>query len=247
MSALTLVGVWAHPDDEAYLSAGLMAQFRLLGHRVVVVTATNGEHGTADPQNWPPQRLAQLRECELRSSLAAVDVHELHLLGYEDGTCQQHDGTDVLARRLADIQPDLIVTFGPDGMTGHPDHRAVSEWTTRARAAACPAAGLWHATLTAEFHEQWGDLNKRIGLWDDQPHPPCVTPAELVSCHHLSDDLLDRKAAALAAHWSQTAPLIDLVGADAYRHWWSTEAFRLAPETNTNPRTKSLSRSIATT
>ena len=45
----TLLGVWAHPDDEAYLSAGLMAEFRRRGDRVVVVTATLGEHGTERP------------------------------------------------------------------------------------------------------------------------------------------------------------------------------------------------------
>src|SRR4051794_33047690 len=70
MSRRTLLGVWAHPDDEAYLSAGLMAEFRRRGDRVVVVTATLGEHGTADPETWPPARLAAQRHRELRNSLA---------------------------------------------------------------------------------------------------------------------------------------------------------------------------------
>ena len=68
-----LLGVWAHPDDEAYLSAGLMATVRAAGGRVAVVTATRGEHGTSDPQAWPPQRLARIRERELAASLAALD------------------------------------------------------------------------------------------------------------------------------------------------------------------------------
>src|ERR1700745_739235 len=83
----TLRGVWAHPDDEAYLSAGLMAEFRRRGDRVVVVMATLGEHGTDDPEALPPRRLAAIRHGELRDSLAAVGVDELHLLGYEDGHC----------------------------------------------------------------------------------------------------------------------------------------------------------------
>lgn len=61
----TLLGVWAHPDDEAYLSAGLMALARRDGQRVVVVTATFGEHGTDDPHRWPPTRLARHRRQEL--------------------------------------------------------------------------------------------------------------------------------------------------------------------------------------
>ena len=55
ISALgTIMGIWAHPDDEAYLSSGLMAAARRRGDRVVVVTATAGEHGTDDPATWPP-------------------------------------------------------------------------------------------------------------------------------------------------------------------------------------------------
>lgn len=50
----TILGVWAHPDDEVYLSAGVMAAAAAAGNRVVVVTATRGEHGTDDPARWPP-------------------------------------------------------------------------------------------------------------------------------------------------------------------------------------------------
>jgi GlcNAc-PI de-N-acetylase len=57
----TILGVWAHPDDEAYLSGGLMAMARDLGSRVVCVTATRGELGTTDPVAWPPTRLATAR------------------------------------------------------------------------------------------------------------------------------------------------------------------------------------------
>ena len=174
MSRRTLLGVWAHPDDEAYTSAGLMADFRRRGDRVVVITATLGEHGTGDPATWPPRRLAALRHTELRNSLAALDVDELHLLGYKDGDCEQGDGTQAIARHIADIDPDLIVTFGPDGMTGHPDHRAISRWTTDAWATTRPDADLLYATLTAEFHRRWGPVNDQIGLWADQPDPPCT-------------------------------------------------------------------------
>ena len=83
----TVLGIWAHPDDEAFLSAGLMAAARDAGRRVVCVTATLGEHGTDDPQRWPPQRLAQVRTHEARASLAALGVTEHFLLGISDGTC----------------------------------------------------------------------------------------------------------------------------------------------------------------
>ena len=72
----TLLGVWAHPDDEAYLCAGLMAAARDAGHRVVSVTATLGEHGTGDPERWPPERLAPLRAAELAAALDVLGVDE---------------------------------------------------------------------------------------------------------------------------------------------------------------------------
>jgi LmbE family N-acetylglucosaminyl deacetylase len=228
MSRRTLLGVWAHPDDEAYLSAGLMAEHRERGDRVVVVTATLGEHGTDDPGRWPPERLAQHRHDELRRSLAAVGVHELRVLGFEDGGCHRHDGTGLIAEHIADIEPDLIVTFGPEGMTGHADHRAVSRWTTRAWADSRPGAALWYATQSTDFHGRWNHLNDRIGLWADQPRPPCDDPADLAHHATLTDDLLDRKVSALRAHDSQSRALVELVGADTYREWWRMESFRAA-------------------
>ena len=62
----TVLGIWAHPDDEAFLSAGLMAAARDAGQRVVCVTATLGEHGTSDPGSWPPNRMARSASASCR-------------------------------------------------------------------------------------------------------------------------------------------------------------------------------------
>jgi LmbE family N-acetylglucosaminyl deacetylase len=217
--------VWAHPDDEAYLSAGLMAEYRRRGDRVVVVTATLGERGTNDPVAWPPERLAVLREHELRQSLAAVGVDELHLLGFMDGECTWNDGTGRIGELIAAVAPDVIVTFGSDGMTGHPDHRAVSAWTTDAWRSARSNADLWYATLGADFHARWGALSEHVGLWAEQPAPPCTPERDLAARVTLDGDALDRKLAALQAHASQTTALIDAVGLGTYREWWRTEYF----------------------
>src|SRR3954451_14292821 len=73
----TVLGVWAHPDDEAYLSAAVMAEARDAGHRVVVATATLG--GAGGP--------VSVRSRELSRSLAAVGVTEHHNFGFDDGHC----------------------------------------------------------------------------------------------------------------------------------------------------------------
>jgi LmbE family N-acetylglucosaminyl deacetylase len=231
MSGRTLLGVWAHPDDEAYLSAGLMAEHRRRGDRVVVVTATLGERGTSDPVAWPPEKLAVLREQELRSALAAVDVDELHLLGLMDGECTWNDGTDRIAELITQIEPDVIVTFGPDGMTNHPDHRAVSAWATDAWRATRTDAALWYATLGTDFHAKWGALSDHVGLWAEQPTPPCTPDRDLAARITLDNESLDRKLAALQAHASQTTGLIEAVGIGTYREWWRTEYFVAAART----------------
>jgi LmbE family N-acetylglucosaminyl deacetylase len=222
-----LLGVWAHPDDEAYLSAGLMAATRDAGQRVVVATATWGEGGTPDPRRWPPARMAARRRRELRASLAALGVDEHHHLGHRDGTCAlapRDAAVRDVVRLIEQVQPAVVVTFGPDGMTGHPDHRAVSGWATQAWHETGRRAELWYATVTPEFHERWDRVNERVGLWmaDDRPCTPVRGLAHRLTCE---GDLLQRKRVALDAHRSQTRPLVDLIGEGAFTAWWSTESF----------------------
>jgi LmbE family N-acetylglucosaminyl deacetylase len=225
MTTGTLLGVWAHPDDEAYLSAGLMAEARRRGDRVVVVTATAGEHGTGDPDTWPPRRLALRRRRELRASLGLLGVRDFHVLGYPDGGCEPVDGTARMVEFIERVDPHTIVTFGPDGMTGHPDHRAVSAWTTAAWQIAATDARLWYATLTPAFHGRWGPLNDEVGMWAYTDEPPCTEPVDLAHVLELDGERLDQKFAALRAHATQTQGLVDLVGAATFRTWWNTEAF----------------------
>ena len=114
-------------------------------------------------------------------------MHEVRLLGFEDGTCARRDGTAAIADHIADLAPDRIVTFGPDGITNHPDHCAVSRWTTDARAAISPDTELWYATKTPEFHREFAEVNEEIGLWNEQQEPPCTAEHE---CESLALDRL---------------------------------------------------------
>jgi LmbE family N-acetylglucosaminyl deacetylase len=221
----TVLGIWAHPDDEAYLSAGFSAAALAAGDRVVVATATRGEAGLDDPA------AAALRAGELTASLAAVGVTDHRWLRapcpLRDGHLADvppSEGEGAVAAVLADVRPDLVLTFGPDGMTGHPDHRAVSGWTTRA--VARTGTELWYAAVTGEWLDRWRGLSDATGIWMTGPPLPARDP---VHAAVLDDDLLDRKVAALVAHRSQTAGLIDLVGPECYREWWRTETFVAAP------------------
>ena len=136
---------------------------------------------------------------ELRCSLAELGVHESHMLDYPDGECHRFDGTEIIAGYIEAIQPTLIVTFGPDGLTGHGDHRAVSQWTTSAWLQTGSRSELWYPTLTPEYHARWSSVNNEIGLWMDQSEPPCTRADQLAGHVDLDEPLLDLKFAALRA------------------------------------------------
>ena len=223
----TVVGIWAHPDDEAYLSAGLMVAAVETGNRVVCVTATRGEHGTSDPDRWPPTRLARIRERELHASLAAVGVHEHVWLPYEDGRCADADSREAaseIGRILDDVGADTVVTFGPDGMTGHPDHVAVGRWAADAVAATRRQIRLLFATKTPAWRDTHAEVHGRLPIFGPQG-PPVADPRELALALELRGEALDRKIAALLAHASQTTELIPMMGEAVYRAWAADEYF----------------------
>jgi LmbE family N-acetylglucosaminyl deacetylase len=225
-----LLGVWAHPDDEAYLSAGLMARVRAAGGQVTVVTATRGEKGTDDPADYDQDHFGALREYELRRSLATLDVTDVRFLDLRDGECDVADDESTVASIadvIAEVRPDTIVTFGPDGMTGHSDHRAVSRWTTEAHRRTS-SGELLYATVTHDWAAQHRRMNADLGVYADCPDGRPVTVgrrAVALECA-LTDAELDVKRLALAAHGTQTAGLAATIGEETYRTWWGQERFR---------------------
>jgi LmbE family N-acetylglucosaminyl deacetylase len=223
----TIVGVWAHPDDEAYLSAGLMASAVDSGNRVVCVTATRGEHGTSDAATWPPARLARVRTWELEASLGALGVREHHWLGHADGSCASaHAPTAIASVRsiIEAVNADTVLTFGPDGMTGHADHIAVGGWATVAARLAGSRPRVLHATKTVEWTEHFAHLHALVPVFGPDG-PPRTEDADLAFAMSLSPDALDRKVVALRAQATQTDPVIGVVGEALYRSWLAREYF----------------------
>ena len=138
---LRLMAVLAHPDDESLGVGGTLAKYAAEGVETFVVTATLGEsgryHGYAPghPQHPGEAALRRIRETELRAATALLGVRELFLLGYHDQMLDRADPPQAIARIAAAIrrvQPHVVVTFGPDGAYGHPDHIAISQLTAGA-------------------------------------------------------------------------------------------------------------------
>src|SRR3954469_23647112 len=119
-----------------------MARAAAAGSRVVCVTATRGELGSTDEQRWPAgPRLAAGGTVELESALRELGAIEHHWLDYPDGGCADVSDEEAVARIekiIIDVRPDTVLTFGPDGMTGHADHKSACRWTTTAFEATAP-------------------------------------------------------------------------------------------------------------
>jgi len=221
----TILGVWAHPDDEAYLSAALMAEARDAGQSVVVATATDGGLGGDGP-------VADQRRLEVVESLAVVGVADHRWLGFRDGECADVPpaiGDRAVRALIEEVRPDTVVTFGPDGLTGHPDHVAVSGWVERAWLADGCRALLLQATLTESFHRRWRTLCERTGVWMPGARPPSVPDSEATLRVLARGSTARRKLAALRAHASQTTGLREAVGEDTYLRWWAEESFVRVP------------------
>ena len=227
----TILGVWAHPDDEAYLSAGLMTDAVRKGERVVCVTATRGEAGSQDPERWPVEKMPQIREQELAACLGKLGVTEHRWLDYVDGTCDAVEHDEAVARLepiFADVKPDSVLTFGPEGLTGHPDHMAVSEWVADAFERFAPSgAGLYYAVHSSEWLAEFGPALDPYDVF--APGLPPTLPRKKIELSFLSDgELAALKVEALRRQVSQTEGLFTALGPDFLDRGLREESFRLA-------------------
>jgi LmbE family N-acetylglucosaminyl deacetylase len=226
----TIVGIWAHPDDDIFLSAGLMASAVAAGNRVVDVTATRGEGGSMDEDRWPPETMGQVRTGELLRSLEILGVREHRFLeGPVDVDMEAHldeAGAAQVRAIVEEVRPDTILTFGPDGMTGHQAHKDVSRWATEAFAAVgTPGSRLYYATQSPEFVAEAVPLVEEFGIF--LPGTPPVTPHEEMAIDFSCDEeLLDRKLEALTAHESQIEGLLEVFGAEGLRRFIRDECYR---------------------
>ncbi len=132
----TLVAIFAHPDDEAFGTGGTLAKYVSEGAEVHLITATLGEAGQIfNPAiNWT-QPMHLLREKELRGACQIYGLAGLHLLGYVDGQTTivpQNGAVHKIVQLLRQLKPQVVISFGPEGIYGHYDHLAIHRWATAA-------------------------------------------------------------------------------------------------------------------
>jgi len=155
------MAVVAHPDDESLGMGGTLAKYASEGVDVFLLTATRGDsgryrgHRPDDPEHPGPSALASIRETELRAAAATLGVREVSLLNYRDQHLDRADPREAVTAivgHVRRVRPDVVVTFGPDGGYGHPDHIAISQFTTAAIVAAADPAVATDGTDPARPH-----------------------------------------------------------------------------------------------
>lgn len=183
----TLMAVLAHPDDESLGFGGTLAKYAAEGVDVRIVTATRGDggrfrtHRPGEPGHPGREALGAIREAELRAAVTALGIASLTLLDYQD---QQLDRADVreavarIAREMRRARPDVVLTFGPDGAYGHPDHIAISQLAAAAIVASADSTTIlddlpmhaaskfyylaWSASTWAAYQSAAGELSSTV-------------------------------------------------------------------------------------
>src|SRR6476646_2011804 len=147
--ARRLMAVLAHPDDESLGFGGTLAKYASEGVEVFLLTGTRGDGGRyrgvprGDEQHPGRSALGRIREAELRAAASALGIREVSVLDYEDGHLEAANPREAIKRiasALRRVQPEVVVTFGPEGGYGHPDHIAISQFATAAAMCAADAA-----------------------------------------------------------------------------------------------------------
>ncbi|MFN8099876.1 MAG: PIG-L family deacetylase [Dermatophilaceae bacterium] len=246
----TIVFVHAHPDDEASQTSGSMARAAAEGSRVVVVFATNGEHGEVPDDLVPGESLIERRRAEAERSAAALGVARVEWLGYSDSgmtgweqnahaaSLHQADVRDAglrLAAILDRENADIVVGYDWHGGYGHPDHVKVHHVVHEAARLAARQPRVLESTMNRDLVRRLYEAAKAAGVGDESFDPdapmddgnPLGTPESEITWQVDVSEFLPQRRAALEAHRSQKTDIDGFLGMpeDVFRAFFSPEHY----------------------
>ncbi len=234
----TILGIWAHPDDETFSSGGLVTLARANGQRVGCITATRGEGGVYHPEKWPAETIVQTRTEELKAAQEILGINEHYWLDFVDGGCAEVKDDEALRRIVAVVesfQPDTIVSFASDGLTGHDDHRAVSRWARLAAEQAKRPIRVLCSVISANAYEHYlRDMDRELNIFFHINQPNLYTKGECDLVLELPDSICQKKCQALQAMPSQTVDMMKKFSVEYICRAFADEYFVLADHEHTN-------------
>lgn len=220
----TLVAVVAHGDDEGPVGP-ILARYAREGAQVYLVIATDGAQGGKHTSIPRGPELARVRAAEARCATDALGIHPPILLEFPDGGLADHALLFRLTQRvqaaLESLRPDAIITWGPDGGTGHPDHRLISSVVTQLARAGAPGVPdrLFYASIPEEglraMNPERGAPPMLVPRASYQTVRVPFTPADLeaagrsMACHRtqFTDEVIRRIVPLMGASWNGVMPL----------------------------------------
>lgn len=227
-----ILGLWAHPDDETFCCGGLAALASSNGQRVGCITATRGEAGVYHPEKWSKEKIGQIRTLELSAAQSILGINEHYWLDFADGGCAQVSDEKALTKIRAivkEFRPNTIVTFAPNGLTGHGDHRAVSRWATLvARQVDFRVRVLYAVVSEDAYKRHLRDMDKELNIFFDVDEPDLYASDECYLALRLSKDLRRQKGKALRAMPSQTLDMLENFSIDQVCQAFGDEYFVLS-------------------
>jgi LmbE family N-acetylglucosaminyl deacetylase len=229
--------VFAHPDDDTYGLAGSLALHAGDDVEVMVVLATSGDAGRiADPSLATPETLGRVREAEDVASWRALGLEpDVRFLRHPDGRLAEVPRDELvgeIAAALRDARPDVVVTFGPDGITGHADHVTIGAAASEAfHAARAPGGGegfgtLLYTAIPASALDRLNEGLRERGLEpidSAQPFMPRGVPDDEIGVRVDCSAAFERKIEALRCHRTQAE--MEDVPFDLWPDLLGTEAF----------------------
>ena len=131
-----LLAIFAHPDDESFRAGGMLAILADNDVCVQVLSLTRGQAGSCgDPPVCSQEELPQIREAELKCACNTLGIQPPIIWDYEDGKLSEANENKMIQRitdLIVKLQPEVLLTWPPDGLSGHLDHVMVSRWATKA-------------------------------------------------------------------------------------------------------------------
>ena len=179
---LTVLAVFAHPDDEGFGCGGTLAALAAGGHRVTLICATNGDVGEiSDPALATPETLPSVRQGELRAAMDLTGILDVRFLNYRDSgmvgwednehpmSLFQAPGEKVVQQIEAvirELRPDLVITHDPTGGYGHPDHVTICQRTEAAVERCRDEKGplLYYVCFPRSFFQRMWNKMIELGL-----------------------------------------------------------------------------------
>lgn len=194
MSRLTIMPIFAHPDDESFAGTGSLIKYIRAGVRAVLVCATRGERGKpGEPPLCTPEELPAYREQEMRAAAAVLGIDDVRFLGYRDKELPDANVDEAvgrIVRIIREVRPQVLYTFPPDGHSGHPDHVAINKLVGLAFRAAGDAAA--YPDAGPAWQPAYLFWHIREGMTPERAHAEIAAPG-----------VVDTVVAALKSHRSQ--------------------------------------------